>query len=376
MQSCSEDEDEDFTFGRKNSLEMQRAFGWSFGAALESVTFDGAMTKPFDRAALTNMASAMRPPSSRGFSYYGPALFESLGARPTSTLDSADAETIVPLEQVLMPIFTDGMKYAYEQGRAFASLFETSEGQDLLVIVDLDGPESVAFAAGASSRFEPVFIFGNWPHPRGVVKAHRTLAAAAYYQPLFSAGSRASGPLMLVLDRQRLAPYTDDATQFDNRYVPVLPTHSVLASWGVRHVLYIAPLPTDRDEPWDVSDAFVDYANNGFDVKMLAANSFAPATSATSTNVDTERFYYGGSPKTHSWFWHDYPWSVRPQPRAEEPIIPRYGKSYVPPSASRGGKPSDFGSVPVVLSKRSGRVAGALLNRNGSWNRSYASGGG
>src|SRR5262245_53058943 len=30
-------------------LDMQRAYGWSFGAAMEGLTFDGATVQPFDR---------------------------------------------------------------------------------------------------------------------------------------------------------------------------------------------------------------------------------------------------------------------------------------------------------------------------------------
>ena len=36
---------------RRTSLDMQRMYGWSFGAAQESVTFDGISTRPFDRSA-------------------------------------------------------------------------------------------------------------------------------------------------------------------------------------------------------------------------------------------------------------------------------------------------------------------------------------
>src|SRR5271170_5569626 len=74
-----------------------------------------------------------------------------------------------------------------------------------MVVVDLPGPEAVAFAAGAASAFDPVFALDNWPHPRGVVPAHQTLAAAAYCQPLFArraSGSAAPRWPLLVLDRR------------------------------------------------------------------------------------------------------------------------------------------------------------------------------
>src|SRR5689334_23419108 len=53
----------------------------------------------------------------------------------------------------------------------------------------------------------------NWPHPKGVVPAHQTLAAAAYFQPLFAKRAGVGSPPMLVLDRRRLAAYTDDRSE-------------------------------------------------------------------------------------------------------------------------------------------------------------------
>ena len=60
------------------------------------------------------------------------------------------------------------MEVAYRRGKALASLFKGNAAA-AMVVVDLAGPEAVAFAAGAASAFDPVFAFDNWPHPRGVV---------------------------------------------------------------------------------------------------------------------------------------------------------------------------------------------------------------
>ena len=110
------------------------------------------------------------------------------------------------------------MEAAYARGKSLASLFasvsetgQTPAGTKTALIVDLPGPEAVAFAAGAISIFDPVFLFDNWPHPRGVVHAQDTLSAAAYYQPLFAdarSTSRTNARLpMFVLDRGRIATY-------------------------------------------------------------------------------------------------------------------------------------------------------------------------
>jgi len=382
---------------RRTSLDMQRMYGWSFGAAQESVTFDGISTRPFDRSALVRMSSELRPASSAFAVYYVQTLFDSPSARPGAALED-DPEVIVPLDQVLSPIFTNGMRSAYPQGQALGSLLRSERLSDVLVICDLDGPESVAFAAGGSDSFDPIFIFGNWPHPRGVVKAHRTLAAAAYYQPLFAqrqaAGSRAG---LIVLDRQRLAPYTDDATQFDNRYVPALPTPEVLLEWGVRRVLYVTPRASDEALA-DVQDELARYESSGLEVKLVAADSFAPdpaegpQDTATGSFADTStsdwghtsgHYYYGGRASSHNWFWHDYPWlRSAALPRAVEPSFARPGRSYKASAAAAASptahavRAAALGTTAVAVSRQTGRIMGAFHSRSGSWNRAQGGYGG
>ena len=110
---------------------------------------------------------------------------------------------------------------------------------------------------------------------RGVVRAQETLSAAAYYQPLFAEAKRkadtALRPPMFVLDRRRLTPYTDDATQFDNRYVAKLPlTAAEMRALGADHVLYVLPARIGAGvELDDLNDELVVYASGGVDVKAL-----------------------------------------------------------------------------------------------------------
>jgi hypothetical protein len=378
--SCSGEDGVAHSVERKSSLEMQRNYGWSFGAASETVTFDGAITRPFDRSALTRLSIDLRPSSPDGTPYYVATLFESLGAVPLLKAEG-DPENIAPLEQVLTPIHTPEMDRAYAQGRALAKLLSETPHESLLVIVDLDGPSSVAFAAGAGVGLSPVFAFGNWPHPRGVVKAHRTLAAAAYYQPLFAQLTPGRRPLLMVLDRQRLATYTDDATQFDNRYAARVPDASVLASWGVRRVLYVTPSASEVAEPWDLTADFSAYGASDIDVKFMSADAFSPDGSTTAGADNAARpYYYGGRPQTHGWFWRDYPWAVGAPPKAEDPRFTRPGTRYRPPT--QASKPASLasapgiGTVPVAVSLATGAVLGAMLSpRSGSWNRSDGSSG-
>ncbi|KYG04761.1 hypothetical protein BE21_44940 [Sorangium cellulosum] len=385
---CSEDDHE---VQRKRALDMQRTFGWSFGAAQESVTFDGESKKPFDQAAIARMATELRPADEAMRAYYVPALFESPSAVPT-LVAQGDPAPITPLGSVLRPIFTPAMERAYRSGKALASLLlaaRTAGGlrRDIAVIVDLDGPESVAFAAGAAEAFDPVFTFDNWPHPRGVVKAHQTLAAAAYYQPLFARPHPGPRATMFILDRQRLSPYSDDAAQFDNRHVARLPSADTLWDRGVRYVLYVVPTEADTTETDDLNDDLVAYRMRQLHVAMMAASVFAPDPAEArpaDAAEDWPPHYYGGSAASHGWFWVDYPWGAPPRPAPVEPAVRRPGKGYAPmvratPFSSGGAAggtppvPDGFGTVPVVVALGTGAILGAALSRSGSWNR--ASGG-
>ncbi len=116
------------------------------------------------RSRSTGLRSRGCPPTSgrrtRGARTTVPALFESPSAVPT--LVAGDQAPITPLGDVARPIFTAAMDRAYRSGKALASLLlaaRTDSGlrRDIAVIVDLDGPESVAFAAGAAEAFDPVF---------------------------------------------------------------------------------------------------------------------------------------------------------------------------------------------------------------------------
>ncbi len=69
--------------------------------------------------------------------------------------------------------------------------------------------------------------FENWPHPHGVVRSHDTLAALLYYAASIQEQKKQlpeSAPGLLLLDSQRLTPYTDADDKFDNRYVATLPS--------------------------------------------------------------------------------------------------------------------------------------------------------
>ncbi|MBV9947737.1 MAG: hypothetical protein JOZ69_12860 [Myxococcales bacterium] len=333
------------TTDRRRALDLQRQYGWSFGAEGDALVFDGASTQPFDRERLDRMVAELAPrvPAHRPF--YVPTLFEAPAALPRAVA-SRDTAPVAPLKTALRPIVTPGMRRAFDWAKAHAEQLATAAGP--VLVVDLDGEDSVAFAAGASGPFDPVFLFDNWPHPHGVVPAHLTLAAAAYYQPMFAQAAqaaqapRADASPMFVLDRRRLAPYQDDAEQFDNRWVARLPSAEVLRSWGARTLLYVAP---SRRIPWELDDL------NGDLVIDAAAGLAIVAIDASAADLVRPS---GGESLGEPY---------APAPRSTP--FSREARGVVPTTASDA-----FGSVPVEVSLLGGAVLGVAWNRSGSWNHS------
>ena len=259
-----------------------------------------------------------------------------------------------------------------------------------------------------ATGFEPVFTFDNWPHPLGVVPSHVTLGAVLWQRPVFlkARGERkAPAPPVFVLDRRRLAHYTDEDSQFDNRYVAKLPTAANLRSLGIRHVLYVPPTSSDLRELDDLNDDFVAFADASLDVKILPLTDLdrpAAAGAPAASRGAPAAHYYGGSPHTHLLFWNTYGWHTPralPQRPTPGPPAPSPARS-LPPTVSRGAmyrpaprptifsarrtgggpgigkqKPSGFGVVSVRTSKSTGRISGVRTGRTGSFGRAGSSGG-
>jgi hypothetical protein len=377
---------DDVVTTRKDSLDTQKQYGWSFGDETEPLLFgtDAAElaygeTTPFDRTMLDRMATDLAPKNAVYRPFFVPTLFQSLTASPTAGDVSDDAPE--KLRDVLKPIVTASMVEAFARGEALATLLENApDGR--AIMIDLPGPEAVAFAAGLSSRAEPVFTFDNWPHPKGVVPAHRTLAAAAYYDPFLvkrAAARPAKAPPAFVLDDQRLAPYSDSSDRFDNRYVARVPNVEALKGLGVKQLLYVRPRASDKELD-DLNADLNAYREAGVDVRLVAADEFkpAPASDAGASDVTTTRsttYYYGGSPSTHWWFWSHYGWG-RPA-RFVSPTPPVVSASSYRPAPRATGftgvgsskvRPMGFSQEPVATSRSSGRVVGS--SRSGSWSRS------
>ncbi len=336
-----------FEWQRRRATDLQRTFGWDFGAVNEPLVFDGAVTQPFDRGALSRLADDLAPGDPRYAPFAITTLFQAPNAHATEH-PAEDAASAGPLIDVLRPISTLDMDQAYARGVAFAKFSKSNDGRRAVVIVDLDGPSAVAFAAGASTAFDPVFLFDNWPHPRGVVPSHLTLAAAAYYQPLF-AKARAAGagrPPMFVLDRRRLASYADETTQFDNRYLAQMPPAASFGGFGAKELWYVAPRSASVESD-DLNDFFTD-------------PNLIPSRVPLVRWVDVEGFDVMGAtsgfyvfephPRT-SWLSSGHPGGVRPRPET-------------------------FAVVAIAVALGTGKILGARLSRSGSFLRATSGGGG
>jgi hypothetical protein len=217
-------------------------------------------------------------------------LFQSLG-EPT-------------LRRQMQPVHSTTADVAYQRAAALGGLLSEGDPKDLAVILDLPGEEAVAAAAALAERFWPVFDFGNWPHPRGVVPSHQTLGAALYYSPRFrAAASRLApdAPPVFVLDSQRLNPYGDDPERFDNRYLAQLPSAENLRALGIRRLMYVRPPGAAATELDDLNDDFVAFEQAGIEVRFVSLGDFTADSSSGSTH-----YFWGGSPSTHILFWPTY----------------------------------------------------------------------
>jgi hypothetical protein len=374
----------------RDAIDLQRSDGWDVGRSGEPLSFASSSAVDIDggtsfESTLLTLAQDMTPAQPALAPYYVPTLFQSV----SSGTRSSDA-----LRAAIRPMRSEDMDRAFAQGAALASLF-SGLPNETAVIVDMPGPQATAFAAGMAESFDPVFAFDNWPHPVGVVKSHDTLAAVLYYAPLFRRLSKDSAkPPAFVLDSNRLTPYTDDKSQFDNRYLAKLPSMDGFAKLGIKHLLYV----TDGayKEADDLNDDFVAWTAAGLGPKMvnrsdftLAADADAQAAPAPEAGArfSGPRYYYGGYPYTHFWFWHTYGWYSPPgTARAIAPryVSPAHDYSPVPRTTlfsgtSAGGartRPGGFGRVSVTASRQTGQVTSTSYGRSGSFGRSGAGGGG
>jgi hypothetical protein len=314
----------------RDSLEMQRSYGWNFGAESVELPTTSDTPIPADRAELADLVSALEPARSAHHPHYVPTLFEVPPATPRLPPPPEGAPSRPYIESA-HSVYDPLWDQASIAGSALAASIKAGATPKVIagVIVDLPGPLSVAFAAGASDVLDPIFLFDNWPHPRGVVAAHQTIEAIAHYRGRFLASRAyrgASPPPMFVLDRNRLAPYSDDESTFDNRHLARLPSLAELQKLGVSDLIYVAPT-ADNLELDDLNDALCDAKDK---LKLFKSTAYGTVTPFT------------------------------PTPR-------------VTPFSRAVPVPTAVGKVPILIAVETGVVLGAKMHRSGSWNRSDGS---
>lgn len=372
---------DDVSAQMKSALEMQKTYGWNFGATGDPLVFDGTTTKPFDPAALDTMTTDFSPGNPLSTPFFLPTLFQSPTAMPKLTpAGEPNAPPFQPLKAVMRPVFTPEMSNAFDRGKALAAMLAGKpQTKNTAIIVDMPGPDAVAFAAGAAGTYDPVFLFDNWPHPHGVVASHLTLGAALYYQPLFAnarANTKTAMPIF-VLDRNRLNTYVDSASEFDNRYTARMPPPAALDKLQINNLLYVGPTGMERTEREDLIDPFLDYkASSKMQFRTCPAMAFHQTSDIYSADTSV---YYGGDPKTDKTFFTD--WDIQPRDlsTADKVMIyvptarrtPFSSGNPVPISAMP--RPNNFGYVPVVVAASTGLILGSQASRSGSWNRTSSS---
>jgi hypothetical protein len=384
-----------------DALSLQRAHGWNVGAD-GPLSFDTSSVRDAAggqswRRGMETLATRLAPSQPRLLPWYVPTLFQSL-VGPQGQLLRAE----------MRPIRSAPMDDDFARGLALRSLFEQADWPaDTAIIVDAPGPSAVAVAAALADHFDPVFTFGNWPHPDGVVPAHETLAAALYYAPVFERGRAlrpAVAPPVFVLDANRLAPYTEEADRFDNRYFVRLPPAEVLAGLGIRHVLYVNL--DGADELDDLNDALVELQGQGLGVRLLALDEFQRGDPVAEGDEPDEEasddlafwlrvdwFWFDGEPGFHACFWDRYGWyqprhgvMVGPpggrrllavMPGMRKAIASRFDGSRWSPHLrptrfgrlTNGLGPAGFGQVPIAAARTDGSFAGfggaRATNRSG-----------
>lgn len=342
---------------RRRALQLQREQGWLVGAADDPVArAPAAVPVVVDATVFAPKNPALTP-------FYVPTLFDSLAAVPTA----ASAEDIKqwglrPVRDFAQPSLA-GSGNGLHEGQVLADVIGARS--NVAIVVDLPGAEAVAFASRLAAHHDPVFLFDNWPHPRGVVRADQTLAAAlALSEPLAAAKKvrPANAPPVFVLDRTRLTPSVDEANQFDNRWTARLPDAASLRAIGITRVFYVAPEGQKPVELDDVVDDLLAYVGAGIEVRAYLVPSVSPPSTSTSADGKTVNRV------TSLQYAYGFPTSEPPSAVA----VPVPGADWSPARRtspySAHQQPSGFGEVPVVLSA-AGIVLGAALYRNGSWNR-------
>ncbi len=377
---------------------------WNVGATETPLSFDPTFTSANASVADSDWKQYLDP--SKLMNAYMPADSKWQPAFVPELMQSLSQET---LKAQMKAVRTPLMQQTFEQGLALRELLAGSaNANESLIISELEGTSSVALGAALADFATIIPTFGNLPHPFGVVRSHETLGAMLYYaQEVESkkANLKPNAPALLMLDSQRVNPYSEDEKQlFDNRYMAKVPSAADLKQRGITSILYVVRDASRKEEMDDLNDVFVDYQNQGINIRFLPMSEFrlpdgtqvaASSNTATPTNVVTERrYYYGGSPMMHWWWYSHYSYNPYPgayttyggsryaysRPTSPAPYTPTAYRATSRPTVFSGtrvggasgvgrARPSGFGRTSVRVNS-SGSVTGVRSGRSGSFGRS------
>jgi hypothetical protein len=330
-----------------DSLKLQQEQGWNVGAKDSRLFFTNTTEQDATGSTEwrvytdpTRLIAAWQPRTEAWQKFYTPTLMQALKDES--------------LRAQMRLIVNQGMREAFARGETMRRdlLSQADKGAETFFIADLPGPESVAFGAAMASWADVIPSFENWPHPYGVVRSHDTLAALMYYAAFVQEQKKQlpeSAPGLLLLDSQRLAPYTDADDTFDNRYVATVPSATALQQRGVKNIMYIVPNREQKEESDDLNDDFVAYKDAKLKVVLFPLNDFKKVAQqvtkkepdGTTRTVTETRYYYGGGLESHLGFLLLYSFlAPRPvlyyPPPVGYPYPPNY-PPYPPPGGGGGG---------------------------------------
>jgi hypothetical protein len=385
----------------EDSFGLQKKEGWNVGSTDKFLSFEGSSLTDSRGKNLTGydpnyLISVYQPRDSRWQPFFVPTLIQSLSQQS--------------LNGQMRPVFNGQMRETYQRAEALRSLIsQTPDPSQTLIISELPGPQSVALGAAMADTAQLVPVFDNWPHPLGVVRSHETLGAMAYYASEIDekrSKLKENAPAILLLDSNRLTAYTDQDTQFDNRYLAKLPPADQIKQRGVQQVIYLVKDESQKEELDDINQDLVEWQKQGINVRLLRMSEFKPvdepvqtaaagaATAGATTSTVQRHYYYGGYPWASWLFFSNYGYGYPSyvygyRDGRSYPISrPTTGQTYNPPtyrpqsrptifSSSRVGgasgvgrtRPSGFGRTSVRMSG-DGRLTGIRSGRSGSYGRS------
>jgi hypothetical protein len=353
---------------QRPAVSAQRRFGWSFGAAADVLalgSYGREATRESGERALLASAALFAPTNAAYLPFHSGVLLEVGSAVPEIT-ESSDTTTHIPFPEAYRAISTVKLALPYQVGAALA---KTLDPQKHAVVTDLEGPESVALAAGLARTHTPVLMLQNWPHPDGVSKSHLTLAALMYFKRALEThaiGRSQTAAPVIVLERGRLDELNNPTEQFDNRYKVSLPPVTTLKTQGVTTVFLVTEDAAPRA---DIHQDLATYEREGIRVRMVRPSEFLP-TGAPAPGVDigyeeleSEAVRFGLDPKSFAASYGDAQGTTHGTARNWR----------IAQAATPVPIPATVGLVPVMIG--AGIIVAA--QQRGTWSRTlYGSGGG